>query len=74
MYLYLQMLRSELQRAEGELEDRCWAPPAGLQLWLQMTHELENKSYLRKKHNADQQLQNAREAVSIVPINNKNNS
>lgn len=62
------MLRSELQRAEGELEDRCWAPPPGLQLWLQLTHELENKSYMRKKLNADVQLQTARDAVSDVMI------
>ncbi|XP_077286450.1 stromal interaction molecule [Arctopsyche grandis] len=58
----IELLRSELQRAEGELEDRCWAPPPGLQLWLQLTHELENKSYLRKKHGADLQLQTARDA------------
>lgn len=58
------MLRSELQRAEGELEDRCWSPPAGLQMWLQLTHELENKAYLRKKQSADHQLQQAREAVN----------
>lgn len=59
------MLRGELRRAEGELEDRCWAPPPGLQQWLQLTHEVENRSYLRKKHQADIQLQQAREAVRI---------
>lgn len=58
------MLRNELQRAEGELEDRCWSPPVGLQQWLQLTHELENKSYLKKKVSAEKQLQSAREAVS----------
>lgn len=58
------MLRSELRRAEGELEDRCWAPPMGLQQWLQLTHEIENRSYQRKKQQADMQLQQARDAVS----------
>uniref|UniRef100_S4PEY0 Stromal interaction molecule 1 n=1 Tax=Pararge aegeria TaxID=116150 RepID=S4PEY0_9NEOP len=56
------MLRGELRRAEGELEDRCWAPPPGLQQWLQLTHEVENRSYLRKKQQADMQLQQARDA------------
>lgn len=60
------MLRAELRRAEGELEDRCWAPPPGLQQWLQLTHEVENRSYLRKKQQADLQLQQAREAVSMI--------
>ncbi|OWR46854.1 stromal interaction molecule 1 precursor [Danaus plexippus plexippus] len=60
----IEMLRAELRRAEGELEDRCWAPPAGLQQWLQLTHEIENKAYLRKKQTADGQLQQARDAVS----------
>ncbi|XP_045487508.1 stromal interaction molecule homolog isoform X2 [Pieris rapae] len=58
----IEMLRGELRRAEGELEDRCWAPPAGLQQWLQLTHEVENRSYLRKKQQADMQLQQARDA------------
>nr|XP_018907869.1 PREDICTED: stromal interaction molecule homolog isoform X2 [Bemisia tabaci] len=58
----IEALRNELQRAEGELEDRCWAPPPGLQHWLQLTHELENKSYVKKKISAEKQLQQAREA------------
>lgn len=60
------MLRSELQRAEGELQDRCWSPPVGLQHWLQITHEIENKSYMKKRVAAEQQLQQAREAVTNV--------
>lgn len=59
------MLKLELQRAEGELEDRCWSPPVGLQNWLQLTHEIENKAYMKKKIQAEKQLQSAREAVSI---------
>lgn len=58
------MLRTELQIAEGELKDRCWAPPPGLQQWLQLTHEIENKGYIKKKIIAEKQLQQAREAVS----------
>lgn len=56
------MLRNELQRAEGELEDRCWSPPVGLQQWLQLTHEIENKAYIKKKLSAEKQLQQARDA------------
>ncbi|XP_058806983.1 stromal interaction molecule homolog isoform X2 [Phymastichus coffea] len=58
----IEMLKLELQRAEGELEDRCWSPPVGLQHWLQLTHEIENKSYTKKKILAEKQLQSAREA------------
>lgn len=58
----IEMLRGELQRAEGELEDRCWSPPVGLQQWLQLTHEVENKAYIKKKNVAEKQLQQAREA------------
>lgn len=58
----VEMLREKLRRAEGELEDRCWAPPIGLQQWLQLTHEVENRAYLRKKQQADTQLQLARDA------------
>ncbi|XP_076642929.1 stromal interaction molecule [Halictus rubicundus] len=58
----IEMLKVELQRAEGELEDRCWSPPPGLQHWLQLTHEIENKAYSKKKISAEKQLQQAREA------------
>lgn len=63
------MLRNELARAEGELDDRCWTPPHGLQQWLQLTHEIENKAYIKKKISAEKQLQQAREAVILI---NKN--
>ncbi|XP_008186734.1 stromal interaction molecule homolog isoform X2 [Acyrthosiphon pisum] len=58
----IESLRGELARAEGELDDRCWTPPHGLQQWLQLTHEVENKSYIKKKLSAEKQLQQAREA------------
>ncbi|KAI4463899.1 stromal interaction molecule [Holotrichia oblita] len=56
------MLRSELQLAESKLHDRCWTAPPGLQQWLQLTHEIENKAYVKKKLMAEKQLQQAREA------------
>jgi len=61
-----------LARAEGELDDRCWTPPHGLQQWLQLTHEVENKSYIKKKLSAEKQLQQAREAVILYSLNNDN--
>jgi len=62
-----------LARAEGELDDRCWTPPHGLQQWLQLTHEVENKSYIKKKLSAEKQLQQAREAVILYLIESLNN-
>lgn len=58
----IEVLRNALQRAEGELVDRYWSPPPGLQLWLQLTHEIENKAYSLKKAAAEKQLQAARDA------------
>ncbi|CAH1996212.1 unnamed protein product [Acanthoscelides obtectus] len=58
----IEMLRTELQLAEGELKDRCWMPPHELQQWLQLTYETENKAYMKKKISAEKQLQQAREA------------
>lgn len=62
------MLRTELQLAEGELRDKCWAPPIALQQWLQLTHEIENRAYLKKKISAEKQLQQAREAVCLAAL------
>uniref|UniRef100_A0A1B0G351 SAM domain-containing protein n=1 Tax=Glossina morsitans morsitans TaxID=37546 RepID=A0A1B0G351_GLOMM len=58
----IEMLRSELSRAEIELVDNCWAPPPQLQSWLQYTYELESKNHLKKRMGAEKQLQSAREA------------
>ncbi|KAL9873947.1 stromal interaction molecule isoform 3-T4 [Glossina fuscipes fuscipes] len=58
----IEMLRSELSRAEIELVDNCWAPPPQLQSWLQYTYELESKNHLKKRVAAEKQLQSAREA------------
>lgn len=60
------VLRSELQRAEGELEDRlCWSPPPELQHWLQLTYELEQRVYNKKRLQAEKQLEQAKDAVRI---------
>lgn len=58
----IEMLRSELSRAEVELVDHCWTPPPALQSWLQLTYELESKHTLKKRIMAEKQLQAAREA------------
>lgn len=58
----IEMLRSELSRAEVELVDHCWTPPPALQSWLQLTYELESKHTLKKRIMAEKQLQIAREA------------
>ncbi|XP_058977729.1 stromal interaction molecule homolog isoform X4 [Musca domestica] len=58
----IEMLRTELSRAEIELVDNCWAPPPQLQSWLQYTYELESKNHLKKRVAAERQLQSAREA------------
>lgn len=58
----IEMLRSELSRAEVEINDHCWTPPPGLQNWLQLTFELENKQHIRKRMMAEKQLMSAREA------------
>lgn len=58
----IEMLRTELSRAEVELVDHCWSPPPQLQNWLQYTYELESKNHARKRNLAEKQLQVAREA------------
>ncbi|XP_055588145.1 stromal interaction molecule homolog isoform X2 [Uranotaenia lowii] len=58
----IEMLRTELSRAEVEINDHCWTPPQGLQNWLQLTFELENKHHTRKRILAEKQLMSAREA------------
>merc|ERR1719516_635252 len=58
----VETLRGELQRAEVELEDRCWVAPTVLQHWLQMTYELESLSYNCKKKAAEEQMEAAKDA------------
>ena len=49
----VEILREELQRAEVELEDKCWVAPTVLQHWLQLTHELESQVLKLFHHFAD---------------------
>ncbi|CAG0882705.1 unnamed protein product, partial [Cyprideis torosa] len=58
----LSIVRSELERAEQELQDRCWVAPPVLQHWLQLTYEIELKYFNAKKMAAEKQLAQAREA------------
>ncbi len=58
----LAQVRDALKRAEKDM--RClWAVPESLQLWLQLTHEVEVQYYNIKKQSAEQQLVLARDEV-----------
>ncbi|XP_035222166.1 stromal interaction molecule homolog isoform X2 [Stegodyphus dumicola] len=57
----LKVARNDLREAEKKLEARHWVAPPSLQHWLQLTHELELRSYNAKKAVAEQQLQAAKE-------------
>lgn len=49
---------------QAAFKNTCYGVPPGLQQWLQLTYELEQKSFDKKKVSAEKQLQQAREAVS----------
>merc|ERR1719464_857674 len=51
----------ELQRAEVELEDKCWMAPTMLQHWLQLTYELESGVINTKRKAAEDQLEMAKD-------------
>jgi len=53
---------------ELELQDKCWVAPTTLQHWLQLTYELELKSYNKKRSAAERQLRQAKEAVMNLII------
>ena len=57
----VELLRHELQRAEVELEDKCWVAPPVLQHWLQLTYEIESAAYNTKRRNAEEQLEMAKD-------------
>lgn len=69
-YIYVQLklcmsqVRGALKRAEKELERAQWVTPAALKHWLQLTHEIEQDYFNRKKLAADNQFKVAREEVS----------
>jgi stromal interaction molecule 1 len=43
----VKVLRSELHRAEEELEDRPWVAPPLLQIWLQLIYETEVQQVIK---------------------------
>jgi len=51
-----------LQRAEVELEDKCWMAPSMLQHWLQLTYELESQVFNNRKKAAELQMEQAKDA------------
>jgi len=57
----VEYLRNELQRAEDELEDKCWSASPVLQHWLQLTYEIESAAYNAKRHAAEEQLEMAKD-------------
>lgn len=58
----VEILRGELQRAEVELEDKCWMAPTMLQHWLQLTYELESQVFNNRKKSAELQMEQAKDA------------
>jgi DNA repair exonuclease SbcCD ATPase subunit len=64
----VQELEEELREAREQLSraNKAWTPPHQLQMWLQLTHELELKHYQAKKLAAEQQLAAAKDGVSII--------
>ncbi len=56
-------VRMVLKRAEKEMQSD-WSVPDALQMWLQLTHEVELQYYNIKKQNAEQQLMVAKDEVS----------
>ncbi|XP_061659664.1 stromal interaction molecule 1-like isoform X2 [Syngnathoides biaculeatus] len=63
----LEQVRMALKKAERELESRArWSPPDTLQMWLQLTHEIEVQYYNIKKQSAERQLLQAREGAEKI--------
>lgn len=58
----LSRLREELKRAQTTHANR-WTAPHNLQLWLQLTHELEIRSFNSKRMAAESQLYAAKDGV-----------
>ncbi|XP_059409752.1 stromal interaction molecule 2 [Carassius carassius] len=67
----LEQVRDALKRAEKDMQ--ClWSVPESLQLWLQLTHEVELQYYNIKKQSAEQQLVTAKDEAE--KINKKRSS
>ncbi|XP_060530320.1 stromal interaction molecule homolog [Cylas formicarius] len=58
----IKSLKAQLELTQQAFKSSCFLAPQGLQQWLQLTYELEQKNYDKKKVAAEKQLQQAREA------------
>ncbi|XP_066137742.1 stromal interaction molecule homolog [Euwallacea fornicatus] len=58
----IKSLKAQLELTQAAFKNTCYLAPPGLQQWLQLTYELEQKSYDKKRAAAEKQLQQAREA------------
>uniref|UniRef100_A0A673VYX4 Stromal interaction molecule 2 n=1 Tax=Salmo trutta TaxID=8032 RepID=A0A673VYX4_SALTR len=63
----LVQVRMALKRAEKEMQTE-WSVPDALQMWLQLTHEVEVQYYNIKKHSAELQLTVAKEENPTVSM------
>uniref|UniRef100_A0A672LTN7 Stromal interaction molecule 2 n=1 Tax=Sinocyclocheilus grahami TaxID=75366 RepID=A0A672LTN7_SINGR len=61
----LGQVRDALKRAEKDMQS-FWSVPETLQLWLQLTHEVEVQYYNVKKHSAVQQLVTAKDEAEKI--------
>ncbi|XP_022537410.2 stromal interaction molecule 2 [Astyanax mexicanus] len=61
----LEQVRGALKKAELDMQ-ACWSVPESLQLWLQLTHEVEVQYYNVKKQSAEQQLSTAKEEAEKI--------
>ncbi|XP_065110548.1 stromal interaction molecule 2 [Paramisgurnus dabryanus] len=61
----LEQVRGALKRAEKDMQS-LWSVPESLQLWLQLTHEVEVQYYNVKKHSAEQQLTTAKDEAEKI--------
>ncbi|XP_010864671.4 stromal interaction molecule 2 [Esox lucius] len=61
----LEQVRGALKRAEKDMM-ACWSVPETLQLWLQLTYEVEVQYYNVKKHSAELQLATAKEEAEKI--------
>lgn len=58
-------IRGALKKAEQDIQT-SWSVPESLQLWLQLTHEMEMQYYNVKKQSAEQQLATAKDEVPTL--------
>ncbi|XP_052362582.1 uncharacterized protein LOC118382215 [Oncorhynchus keta] len=61
----LEQVRGALKKAEMDMMV-YWSVPEALQLWLQLTHEVEVQYYNIKKHSAELQLNTAKEEAEKI--------